>query len=118
MIRVQFLVRTTWEGKRCLPGDDMLVSFEVADRWAARGIAKVVGGEVSPPPKDPAKKEETKEDDDPALRKPVLKLPVVPHRVGTSSWYDLKRGDEVLDRVLGKANAEKRAVELEQESQP
>lgn len=37
---------------------------------------------------------------------------VVAERVGTSSWYDIKRGSEVLDRVQGQAKAEARAAEL------
>lgn len=91
MVRVEFVARTRWKGKSVVPGDAAVVAPAVSQRWERHGIAKVVGDAVDPPVT-------------------VGSATIV--RVGTSSWYDIKRGGEVLDRVQGQAKAEARAAEL------
>lgn len=89
------LTDTRWGGRPVTPGSSLIVDQATARRWVGRGIAAVE--EIIP--------ENSK----------LGPGSVTLRRVATSSWYDIVRGDEVLDRVQGKANAEARAKELESE---
>ena len=117
---VRLLVQTNWEGRRLKYGEELYVPEAVAIRWERNRIAEVLDSEPSQPdPSTPSAE---------AFFPAVLPATIPPHedveadpnakpvytveRVGTSSWHDLLKDGEVVERINGEGNAWKRAREL------
>lgn len=91
-VRVIFLTHTRWGGQSVSPGVTLVVPENLARRWALAGIAAV---------------DEIIQEDN-RFKASSFSL----RRVSTSSWYDILKDGEIVDRVQGKSKAEKRVKEL------
>lgn len=114
---VRLKVQTNWEGKRLRYGNELYVPEAVAIRWERNNIADILDSEPLPPDLPPVVEPEPAGSEAEPVTEDGLPAPAkfTIERVGTSSWYNVLRNGEVVERVNGTAAAERRAEELSEE---